>query len=257
MCQAVRRLHFVGLAMALGCLPAPPAHARSSSLDGPPVTTGERAQSHQVALVRAADAGDVAAMKFALSRGALLNHFGNDTKQMTALTAAARRGHLASVEMLLGVGADPEVRDGYGQTPLYRAASTGSIPIVKLLLERGVNPNTLDHYNKSPLLVAAGEEIVRLLLRHGARVGFGTTSGGDDLMWAARGGQIGIMRLLLKAGASQQSRDGALFWAYQTRQPPAVLRVLKRAGAVAKSVWLPYSKEDPDTPEETGVTPPF
>lgn len=45
------------------------------------------------------------------------------------------------MEILLKAGADPNIRDLDGQTPLHWAAEEGSIDTVELLLKRGAERN--------------------------------------------------------------------------------------------------------------------
>ena len=42
-------------------------------------------------------------------------------------------------------GANPDVRDKYGQTPLYYASREGHLATVKLLIDLGANINNLDN----------------------------------------------------------------------------------------------------------------
>jgi ankyrin repeat protein len=45
------------------------------------------------------------------------------------------------VKLLLERGADPNVKDDDGKTPLHYAAWKGHHKVVELLLEHGANPN--------------------------------------------------------------------------------------------------------------------
>jgi len=44
------------------------------------------------------------------------------------------------VRLLLEHGADPNIQNEYGDTPLHKAAYNGHVDVVKLLLEHGRRP---------------------------------------------------------------------------------------------------------------------
>ncbi len=60
-------------------------------------------------------------------------------KRCTALHMAARRGNLAVAEALLDGGANLEIPDIAGETPLRRAVNCGKTAVAALLLDRGAN----------------------------------------------------------------------------------------------------------------------
>lgn len=75
--------------------------------------------------------------------------------------------------MLIENGADINIADKRGATPLHRAASKGNLSIVKLLLEHGdkLKVNVRDAYGNTPLHLACEEdrqEIAKLLVDNGA-----------------------------------------------------------------------------------------
>ncbi|MCL7027856.1 hypothetical protein MKW94_020669, partial [Papaver nudicaule] len=90
----------------------------------------------------------------------------------TPLFRATIRGHLAAVEYLLGMGANPELRDHGNLNPLHFAAlkGHGHEHIIPLLLSKGIDVDDTNHYG-SPLHYAASfgtPETVKVLLDHGA-----------------------------------------------------------------------------------------
>lgn len=95
------------------------------------------------------------------------------TSVPTALMVAASRGHIEMAELLLEFGADPKLRQGNettGTTALHAAAGRGQTEMAAFLLrwsrERGIG----DIGCETSLLYAMGEEVIVLLLEHGADV---------------------------------------------------------------------------------------
>lgn len=67
----------------------------------------------------------------------------------TALHEAAAHEHPRIVEHLLTVGADPNLPDINGITPLMEAASGGDVVTMKLLLEAGASPTLRDKFGST------------------------------------------------------------------------------------------------------------
>ena len=100
---------------------------------------------------------------------------------VTPLIIAAHNGHLNSVKILLGYGADIEARGTLntggqvieGCTPLWAAAYTGHLDVVKLLIEQNADVDGRASKGSTPLRAAAHEghlDIVRCLVESGADV---------------------------------------------------------------------------------------
>jgi ankyrin repeat protein len=77
------------------------------------------------------------------------------------------------VELLLKSGADVDVTNAYGQTPLHAACSHGNIDTVQALLGSGALVSVTDMYRNTPLHVASKHghtDVVQAFLASGARV---------------------------------------------------------------------------------------
>jgi len=117
-----------------------------------------------------------------------------DDHGKTALHHAASHGKDDAVRKLLSLGAFIDATDVDGMSPLHHAVGNGSAKTVQLLLESGANIESKDKHGLSPLHSAVslhlatsdthvnaysclwrhtatpGQEIIRLLLKHGADV---------------------------------------------------------------------------------------
>ena len=102
-----------------------------------------------------------------------------------------------------------------GRSLLHLAAEAGSLATIKLLIELGADPNASSAGHHTPLYSVAnsqrhpdGAEIVRVLTAAGARV-----DAADGVMhctplhMAARRGNLEVARALLEAGANPEARD--------------------------------------------------
>ncbi len=112
----------------------------------------------------------VSITKLLLDAGARINH--QDTSKRTALYVASYVGNVAIVIHLLASGADPELSDITGLTPLMMGVEQEKLPIVKALLEAGAKVNAVSDNGDTALSFArkgGNEEIINLLLQNGAR----------------------------------------------------------------------------------------
>ena len=123
-----------------------------------------------------------------------------------ALIDAAFVCDLIKVRELLAAGADPDVRDEDGRTPLFSAVLGASVGLVGLLLETGANINARDSQGFSVLHYAAQEdlpEMARLLISRGADVN-AVDEDGASVLWRAifsSRDRPDMIQLLIAAGA--------------------------------------------------------
>ncbi|KAF4881629.1 Ankyrin repeat domain-containing protein 50 [Colletotrichum fructicola] len=128
----------------------------------------------------------------------------NGSGEPSPLAVASRNGQEGIVELLLDHGADVHSGDDVTQRldPLVAAAENGHIKIVILLIDRGTNVLTSrNKFNEDALLVAAAnddEDMVRLLLGHGAGESTGDDVHSLALHIASSNGNQAIVSLLLE-----------------------------------------------------------
>lgn len=160
----------------------------------------------RTALLVAAREGQRDAARLLLAGGAEVDARG-EAMSITPLMAAARRGESPLVRLLLEAGADPNAVSKNGAGSLARTAITGDTATAEALLEAGADPSGVGSAappNTSPLWAAIAmkrPDLVRLLLEHGAEVNTGDSTSGTPFGIAVTGGDAGIARMLLEAGA--------------------------------------------------------
>ncbi|QKX61975.1 uncharacterized protein TRUGW13939_09131 [Talaromyces rugulosus] len=158
------------------------------------------------------------------------------------LFPAVEKGHEDVVKLLLETaGANPNLRDNNGQTPLWWAAWNGDEAIIKLLLEIGrADPDPKDNNGRTPIWWASWyghEAIIRLLLETGkVDPDLKDNNGQTPLYWAARNGRKAIVKLLLETGkVDPDPKDNQgytpLWWAIQNNNK-VIIKLLLETGRV-------------------------
>ncbi|CAM9283623.1 unnamed protein product, partial [Choristocarpus tenellus] len=100
-------------------------------------------------------------------------HAPSITLSMQELLFTISRGHLAVTRELLEGGADPNVKDKLGRTPLWLATDENNKEVVQTLCEAGAMTNLEGPEGRTPLHLAARKglsDIAEILLRHRAQV---------------------------------------------------------------------------------------
>jgi ankyrin repeat protein len=201
-----------------------------------------------------------------------------DSGGFTPLLYAARENCLKCVDVLLEKGADIDLPDPDGVSPLHLAVMNANWDVAKRLIEAGADVNQWDIFGEAPLFTAVGNytrrdggrgsidppnqtegiAIVNLLLDRGANPNMqlffrpanvrGSTNlrGSTPLIRAASAGDLAMVKLLLEKGA-----DATLYQADRQTPIHAVLagranekdaleliKVLHEAGTDVDSVAL-------------------
>ncbi|MBD3730657.1 MAG: ankyrin repeat domain-containing protein [Sphingomonadales bacterium] len=86
-------------------------------------------------------------ISFLLSRGADPNIA--DRKGITPLMLACNLGFVEGVEALAKGGAQVDMADSTGETPLIAAVHQRNIPLVRILLANGANPDRTDNSGRT------------------------------------------------------------------------------------------------------------
>jgi uncharacterized protein len=99
----------------------------------------------------AAAFGGPEATALLLSHGAHVHRFSRNPQHNQALHACvALSQDCGTVRLLIEQGADVNMAQAGGYTPLHQAAANGRADLVGILLEAGANPVTLCHQGKAP-----------------------------------------------------------------------------------------------------------
>lgn len=99
-----------------------------------------------------------------------------------------------------------------GETVLHVVAQRRDAVWLKFLLARGANPNVADKHGITPLVLATNlgfVEGIEILLEHGAKIDEASPAGETPLMSAVHRKDIAMIRLLLANGADPRRTDNS------------------------------------------------
>ena len=202
------------------------------------MASARKVEEANVALLRAAKAGDFAAKTAALDAGAGVDCTAQDWSRRTPLFLAARGGHASVVTLLLERGAHFNEEEYKGETPLNAAVEHGHAHVLRLLLQHGADPNAKSFAGRTPLhlsFIRGKESVANVLLERGANIHAKDDGGRTPLHWAAHQGSSScIVTLLLELGSDVSAKDNRgqepLFYAAQSSHT-SIVALLLESGA--------------------------
>ncbi len=146
-------------------------------------------------------------VKLLIEKGSPVNS--SDQDGFTPLLYAALYGNIASCTLLIHAGADVDHVNSENETALFLVTSRAedspdSLRVIPVLLENGANPDIPDEHGDTPLHKASKfglKDVVKQLIKAGADVNAKGNQGISPLMYAAGGGWNDLVKLLLDSKA--------------------------------------------------------
>lgn len=75
-------------------------------------------------------------------------------------------GNLKCIRMLVTLGADVNMRDEDGCTPLHHSVTAGNIAVTKFLLRSGANPDISNYDGQCPVDLTDDFDLIEMLVKH-------------------------------------------------------------------------------------------
>ncbi|XP_074595007.1 uncharacterized protein LOC141850321 [Brevipalpus obovatus] len=168
-------------------------------LDFPKINVNCRDKDGRSPLLWASSSGSTDAIMLLVSAGA--DPGSKDKDGLTALHCASSRGHVDTVETLINLcGAEIDVIDSVGCSPMFYSVTLGHADCTQLLLESGAEPNRQDHKGRTAAHCGAAKgqfETIKILANHGANLWMRNIRGDLPLHEAIKSGRKELVRWLL------------------------------------------------------------
>lgn len=123
---------------------------------------------------------------------------------------AAKKGSIEITKKLIANGADVNIKNLKGLSPLSIAIKSHNIETYSLLIENGADINSVDYQGHTPIFYAAYSgfsDMVAQLINIGADVNVAAKDGRTPLHAAAIGEQVDCLELFLQEGAIPRQSD--------------------------------------------------
>ena len=167
------------------------------------------------ALCEAVRSGSAVCIKLLLAANAAVLH--NGALGYTALHLAAEHGASKDIiQLLVEAGADVNIRNQFGASPLTTTTFMDNLIIATILLDLGADVNLQDYDGDTPLceaLLRHADKVTQLLLQRGASYTLIASNGDSILHLAAKSGGTATLEILIAAQLKgidpyMQNRDG-------------------------------------------------
>ena len=131
-----------------------------------------------------------------------------------------------------------------GEGALHIVARQGDSTWLRYLIQKGANPNIQDGRGNTPMMIAVETgyaEGVQILIRYGGNANLGNSSGETPLIRAVQMRKLDMVRILLEGGANpdqadiisgQSARD---YVRIDRRMPPSITKLIEDAPKVNRS----------------------
>lgn len=172
--------------------------------------TAQSDQNLNESFLKAIYAKDFSLMEKLLKEGADLNV--PDEEGLTPLAKAAYVGDLKTIEYLLSKGSKIDGAQIFPNSPIYFAIYKGHISVVKKFLDLGIDPNyAWPNRDGGTLLITAVQyehlEIAKLLVQRGADVNFCGNGDFSPLYRSIIYDRFSIFKFLLSKGVCLNEKD--------------------------------------------------
>ena len=174
--------------------------------------------------------------------------------RVIALHAASQLGLPSTVDELCQTGANFNVPDKRGNTPLHTAASCGQLDVANVLIAHNADIDLCNNMQETPLHGAAikGDVMIaELLLSRGVSFDTGNYHKESPLYYAVKRGALEIVKMLLHRGSDPNNPDdpshdygSALTQAIWSRHDDIVELLIEFKADVhgrGQQAWEPYS----------------
>jgi ankyrin repeat protein len=199
-------------------------------------------------LFTAAKNGDITAVRKCVKGGADVNVYNANGR--TPIMFAAEEGHVDAINVLVELGAGVNTPDNDGSTPIIIAAQDGHVDVIRLLVDHGADINTPDAKNDLTAIMYAiicnHVDVIRVLFELGADIKSIYKTFGTPLHLATSLGRVDAIRLLIEFGADVNNLD-------DNGSTPISIAVLEdQLDAIRLLLEL---GADINTPDKYGMTP--
>lgn len=120
----------------------------------------------------------------------------------TLIGLLIKHNKLDTLQMMLSKGANIEIVNANGETPLMTALQLRNSEAAKILIERGANVNSRNYHGRTPIFFTKNIELLNLLVSNGADVNAKDNSGNTTLINDFLTSEFTTVSALIKLGAN-------------------------------------------------------